>query len=255
MVTKKQLLARGINPYPRLSMEQSRRLVDLMQPFAPYTEAELEESARLQRFACALDNEQHRVLDHGYIQVMASMGDDSLIASLAVATRGHTLKDDDHAKRVISNLLHKKHLTVFEHVVFRLRIKCPVFVARQLMRYRAAVYLEDSRRHLTTPPEFYLPVSKSSGQIYTSHYNICMANYYDLLDRGEPPEQARIVLPLAMYTGYTVTLNARSLIHILDERLEPDAQWETRQYAQSIMDNVLAVTLPVTYELWKGNNQ
>ena len=198
---------------------------------------------------------RHCVLDHGYVQVMATMGDDSLIASLAVATRGHAIKDDDHTKRVISDLLRKKHLTVFEHVVFRLRIKCPVFVARQLMRYRAAVYLEDSRRHLTTPPEFYLPVSKSSGQIYTSHYNICMANYYDLLDRGEPPEQARIVLPLAMYTGYTVTLNARSLIHILDERLEPDVQWETRQYAQSIMDNVLAVALPVTYELWKEDNQ
>jgi thymidylate synthase (FAD) len=71
--------------------------------------------------------------------------------------------------------------------------------------------------------------------------------YEWLLSQGVAREQARIVLPLSLYTQFYWTVNARSLMNFLSLRLDAHAQKEIRQYAL-VIEKVFREKLPWTYE-------
>ena len=79
-----------------------------------------------------------KVLDKGFIELMASMGDDETIVD---AARLSYLKssngDDDKDKELIKLLIKNDHMSPFEQVEFQFLVKAPIFVARQWMRHRA----------------------------------------------------------------------------------------------------------------------
>jgi len=64
-------------------------------------------------------------------------------------------------------------------------------------------------------------------------YNTLMSQiasfYQEMLDKGIPAEDARMVLPNACHTSIIMSLNARSFIEICKLRTCNKAQWEIRQ--------------------------
>ncbi len=54
-VANEELLNRGVNPYPKLTIQQSRRLIYLMSGVS-LTPEQHEESGRLQRKACGMQD-------------------------------------------------------------------------------------------------------------------------------------------------------------------------------------------------------
>ena len=76
--------------------------------------------------------------------------------------------------------------------------------------------------------------------------------YKDLLRDGVAKEQARIILPLSMYSQFYFTVNARSLMNFLSLRAADDAMWEIRQYAIG-MKEMFKEVLPMTYNAWEQN--
>lgn len=66
------------------------------------------------------------------------------------------LKEGD--KKLISYLAKHKHWTPFAHTTVSLRLKAPIFVARQLGKHQVGlVWNEVSRRYVDSEPEFYEP--------------------------------------------------------------------------------------------------
>jgi thymidylate synthase (FAD) len=61
-------------------------------------------------------------------------------------------------------------------------------------------------------------------------------------------EQARIVLPVATYSECIWTASTQSIMHFLRLRLDENAQFEIREYAQAIYDITLGI-FPKTMEL------
>ena len=57
------------------------------------------------------------------------------------------------------------------------------------------------------------------------------AEYYELLSKGVPAEDARYILPQAVKSSIVVTLNARELLHVISLRGCTRAQWEIRSMA------------------------
>ena len=53
--------------------------------------------------------------------------------------------------------------------------------------------------------------------------------YKRMVDAGIPEEDARYILPNACCTNIIVTVNARELRHIAEERMCARAQWEIRE--------------------------
>ncbi|MGB9615267.1 MAG: FAD-dependent thymidylate synthase, partial [Fervidobacterium sp.] len=71
--------------------------------------------------------------------------------------------------------------------------------------------------------------------------------YKELLQEGIARELARIVLPLATYTQFYWTVNARSLMNFLNLRADSHAQWEIQQYALAIAE-IFKEKCPWSYE-------
>ena len=78
--------------------------------------------------------------------------------------------------------------------------------------------------------------------------------YEDLLERGVAKEIARNVLPVAIYTQFYWTVNARSLMNFLSLRNSETAQREIRKYAEAV-EGLFAEKMPVTHAAFVANDR
>jgi thymidylate synthase (FAD) len=78
--------------------------------------------------------------------------------------------------------------------------------------------------------------------------------YRGLLAMGVAKEQARVVLPVSMFTQFYWTVNARALMNFLSLRTHETAQRDIRQYADAVLE--LAVPeMPVTFAAWEKHDR
>ncbi|HNR68084.1 MAG TPA: FAD-dependent thymidylate synthase [bacterium] len=208
------------------------------------------------------------VLDHGFVRLVDFMGGDLAVVQAARVSVGKDITTPDRDRKLVHFLLENRHETPFEHSLFKFHIKCPIFVARQWFRHRISSYNEISGRYTEMKEEFYLPqtlrAQKNKNYVYTAleekmneellrqvenSYQQAFQLYQTLLQQGVAKEHARIVLPLALYTEFYWSVNARSLMNFLMLRSDPHAQWEIQQYAQSL-ERVFAAQMPWTHEIF-----
>ncbi|HDZ12564.1 MAG TPA: FAD-dependent thymidylate synthase, partial [Bacteroidetes bacterium] len=74
--------------------------------------------------------------------------------------------------------------------------------------------------------------------------------YEEFLAEGVAKEQARIVLPLSLYTQFYWAVNARSLMNFIKLRTDEHAQYEIRVYADTIAE-IFRQKMPWTYDAFK----
>lgn len=190
-----------------------------------------------------------QVLDKGWIELEDRLGGDATVVRAARICYQSTGSSYEADVRLIQRLMaaDPKHNTVFEHVVFRFHVKCPLFVARQWLRHRIGTFNEKSLRYCEATPDYYVP--KELDHILRAAYIKQIEDTFDfyqtLLELGVKREQARAVLPLATYTEFIWTVNAWSLMNWLHKRMDKAAQWEHRQYAEQVYE-IFEETMPVT---------
>lgn len=182
---------------------------------------------------------------------------------------GYTLgKLSDKDCKLISYLAKHKHTSCFEHQGATLRLKVPIFIARQIQRHRTFSYNEISRRYVDSPPEFYWPdkwrkradnvKQGSSDEEMPAIWNDSMRRtvgaayhmYEAALEAGMAPELARIILPQSMYTEFYMTGNLRSWDHFLQLRLDSHAQKEVQDIAMQVQD-ILTPLWPISMKALK----
>lgn len=197
------------------------------------------------------------VLDLGFVDLIDVMGTELTIVNAARVSFGkHKEEWDDRDEQLLKYLIEHRHTSPLEHMQFQFRIKCPLYIRSQWMRHRVWSYNEVSRRYTGKDiDEFYLPEyfriqSRSNHQAsinepvedsekllgeYGSHIKSAVALYKRLIEAGVCREQARGVLPQAMYTEYYGTVDLHNLLHFIELRISLDAQWEIQQYARALL--------------------
>tara|TARA_Y100001937_G_scaffold125861_1_gene193654 strand:+ start:734 stop:1462 length:729 start_codon:yes stop_codon:yes gene_type:complete len=175
-----------------------------------------------------------------------------------------TLSNAD--KKLINYLAEHKHWTPFAHPQITLRIKAPISIRTQFFKHKQGfVENEISRRYVSFEPEFYIPqwrgkpetgakqgsedfISLSGDAIwsYRDSVNSCLETYNKLLDAGVAPEQARFVLPQAMYTEWYWTGSLAAYARFYSQRIDEHAQWEIREYATAI-GNIIKPLFPYSW--------
>ena len=210
----------------------------------------------LEAVECNFSTER-KVLDHGYVEIVDIMGDDyRILQSARISTGGEAEKGEKQDRGLIRYLYKNEHLTPFEQVVVTLRVKCPIFIARQWMRHRTMSYNEYSGRYSPmiedyyTPKQFYYQSDvnhQSSGDSLEPHENESIINEYtDVLDsvRDEyetwlgdkvASEQARMITSVANYTEFYATVNLRNLFHFIELRTHHHAQYEIQVYGEALL--------------------
>ncbi len=187
------------------------------------------------------------VLDKGFIELEEWMGGDAVVSRAARICYQSTAKTPGADERLIRSELRRdpKVNTIFEHAVFRWHIKCPIFVARQLMRHRMGSFNELSLRYCIADRCYYVPAGVSDVEAYRAHMEASFDLYERLVASGWRKEQARGVLGTAVYTEFIWTVNAWSLMNWLTKRLDRAAQYEHRQYALAALQ-IWREVMPVT---------
>jgi thymidylate synthase (FAD) len=216
---------------------------------------------------------QVAVLDYGFVRLDNAMADDLSVvnaARVSFAQRSTSMSTRDEG--LIRFLMRERHGSPFEHNAFRFHIKCPIFVMREWARHRIGSFNEWSGRYSQLEPEFYLPhisdmrtqVGKPGSYTYEALpvdqaaaetvlmdtvYQEAYGTYLGLLERGVAKEVARLVLPVAIYTQFYWTVNARSLMNFLSLRNAPNAQREIRVYAEAV-ESFFEEQMPLTWSAW-----
>jgi len=166
--------------------------------------------------------------------------------------------------RLLKYLWDNKHMSPFEMVQLKFRVKAPLFISKQWMRHRTASYNEVSRRYTEENLEFFYPDEwrlqsnknkQSSYGIVNIDKNLVKANtlacvdlYEYLLSKYVTREQARMVLPQNLYTEFIFSMNLRNLMNFLEQRDSEHAQYEIRVYAVAIK-NILKELMPNFMEI------
>lgn len=177
------------------------------------------------------------VLDHGFVELVDSMGNYKSVARAARVS--YKSKSSDEAdKKLVNVLLKQGHDSPFEHAVITYHVKAPIFVARHFVRHRISSWNELSGRYTELEDEFYIPSEKRANGADVSAIEESLRKAYEtynkLISSGCTKEVARTVLPVSTYTEWFWTLNIRSLMNVLNLRAVPAAQQETREYAVAI---------------------
>lgn len=93
--------------------------------------------------------------------------------------------------------------------------------------------------------DFTIPASierdPDSAVLFQNALENLQSVYDDLLKAGLPAEDARYILPNAAETKILMTANARSLLNFFEIRTCTRAQWEIRQLARLMLDEVRTV--------------
>lgn len=163
--------------------------------------------------------------------------------------------------KLIAYLAKHNHWSPFAHTSIQLRVKAPIFVARQLVKHQVGgVWNEVSRRYVDSEPEFYFPEvwrgrptdgakQGSSGEVTHVHgvlvshgaqyaVSTALGTYNQLIDGGVAPEQARMILPQNTMTEWYWTGSLMFFARVCAQRLDPHAQAETSEVARQIADIV-----------------
>lgn len=221
------------------------------------------------------------VLPPGFIRVVDYMGDDAAIVQAARVSYGRGTKRVSEDQGLIKYLMRHRHTTPFEMCEIKLHVKLPIFVARQWIRHRMANVNEYSARYSILDKEFYLPehghlaaqtsnnaqgrgaaldaiAAKRVLEILREDAERAYANYTLLLNEsgfgetsdpswpGLARELARMTLSLNFYTQWYWKTDLHNLMHFLELRADPHAQYEIRAYAEVMLD-ILKRWVPMTH--------
>lgn len=215
-------------------------------------------------------NKEIKCLDHGFVRLVDSMGNDAAIVQAARVSYGEGTKTVREDKGLINYLLKHQHTSPFEMVEFKFHCKMPVFVGRQWIRHRTASVNEISGRYSEIKDEFYVPeldkiniqskdnkqgrgetLSKETGtlirDILIKGQLDAYQDYRSLLDEELAKELARINLPLSMYTEWYWKIDLHNLMHFLRLRMDSHAQYEIRVFADAMYEIVKEIC-PITID-------
>lgn len=195
------------------------------------------------------------------VELLHHFGDDLMIVNAARVSYNKESKEfGDKDAKLIKFLIDHKHTSPLRHPQLQFRIECPIYVERQLFKHQVGLTANSiSGRYVDffdeyEAPKLYRLQSKDSKQgsfgVIDSDLNAFFVDAVsDIIDQSEnlynimvnagiAKEQARCHLPLCLMTKFIWTGSFAAFIHLFNLRLKPDAQQETREVAQMMLDAI-----------------
>lgn len=172
-------------------------------------------------------------------------------------------------KRLIQYKRQAQHWAPFGHPHVTLRLRMPIFLARQFVKHQVGgVWSEESRRYIDDEPEFYFepvlmgrPDDVKQGAAGALSFlqnaqamtdlveatGFSAATYRRLVDGIKlAPEQAREILTLNTMTGVTWTGSLLFWSRVCNQRLDAHAQ----SAAQTLAKQIAAIVEPLYPVSW-----
>ena len=154
---------------------------------------------------------------------------------------------DEQVQNMVKKMVKLGHGSTLEHASFTFGIEgVSRVLTHQLVRHRIASYDQQSQRYVAAHGFRYItPPSIAGNPEAKARFDRVIADiraaYDELKEMGVPQEDARYVLANATETKILVTMNARTLMHFFNLRCCYRAQWEIREMAYKMLEEVKQV--------------
>lgn len=218
------------------------------------------------------------------VDYVCHMGSDINVVNAARVSFAKEAKEFDLEKdtKLINYLAKHNHWSPLAHTSISIRVKAPIFMARQFVKHQIGlVWNEESRRYIDDTPEFYKPdgwrnrpenakqgsgegvvteieyiLSPVSGEkvslpieeTYNHLVGTALDTYNMMLHSNVAPEQARMVLPQSVMTNWIWTGSLVAFARVCKLRLDSHAQKEAQELAKLIEE----VVAPLYHVSWKA---
>jgi thymidylate synthase (FAD) len=218
------------------------------------------------------------VLNDGFVCLVDLMGDDQSVVQAARVSYGEGTRKVSDDRGLIRYLMRHRHSTPFEMAEIKLLVRVPMDCWRQWIRHRTANVNEYSTRYSlaidamqTTEPGAWRtqatqnrqgsgePLSREQGEALTAaeaqFQQQARDMYEQRIELGVAREQARKDLPLSTYTEAYWKVDLHNLLHFLSLRMDSHAQWEIREYATTIGQQLVRPLFPLVWEAFVDYRQ
>jgi len=208
------------------------------------------------------DNVTPETLSAAYARISRDPAD---IGKLREKSREETAKARKSNEMIIFGL---GHASVAEHAVFNFDITgISRLAVEEVQKYRLASFTEKSQRYITLDGDFYLPeklkgtkfenkfkdLVSFQNEVYFSLYNALQADLFKKHEKliskkngkmtvdGWAKEDARYVVSMATISQFGMTVNARTLEHML-RRFRASELEEVQELAEKLYNTVHALS-------------
>lgn len=193
------------------------------------------------------------------VELLQHTGSEAMIVQAArQSTQGKNAKAVDNG-RFIGFLAGEGHLVPLEHNILTFHLEVPIFVSRQIVKYRHSSISEESGRYREMEGVFYVvdvdrpirQVGKTGDYIFEQDTELACKKarrqvrrahrwydeYLDDLASGISKEVARMEAPVNLYSSMVVSMNLIGWLHFVSQRatLAPShGQYEIAMVADAV---------------------
>lgn len=181
-----------------------------------------------------------RIIHPGF-EILTSIDKTALYTQIECAARtcykSEDKMTDQSCVTMVKNLVKRQHLAMLEHAFVTVKFICDRGVSHEVVRHRVASFAQESTRYCNYGNEkfgsnitvidistgFQYDLTKESDMKKWKIWNDAMiaaeSYYFQMLDAGATPQEARSVLPTSTKTEIIVTMNLREWMHFFNLRV------------------------------------
>ena len=163
---------------------------------------------------------------------------------------------ESSALAFVANIIKRGHEAVLEHFDITVKFICDRGVSHEIVRHRMASYCQESTRYcnyakddfgneITVIEPYYLDAQ--GLYLWRRACEAAEASYFELLNWGCTPQEARAVLPNSLKTEVVMTANLREWRHFFKLRTAPAAHPQMREVAKMLLKQMREM-VPVVFD-------
>lgn len=165
---------------------------------------------------------------------------------------------EESAKEFVRKLIERGHESVLEHESITVRFICDRSISHEIVRHRIASFSQESTRYcnygndrfgneLTFINPCFLQGNTMAYCEWCNAMEFAECAYFDMLEDGCTPQEARSVLPNSTKTEVVMTANLREWRHFLKLRTAKAAHPQMRELTVPLLKE-LQKQIPVVFD-------
>ena len=166
--------------------------------------------------------------------------------------------EDGSAAKFVANIIKRGHEAVLEHASFTVKFIVDRGISHEIVRHRIASYCQESQRYcnyakddfgkeITFIIPHYLDYGTEGFKIWKQAMKECEKAYFQMLDFGCTPQEARAVLPNSTKTELVMTANLREWRAFFKLRTSLAAHPQMREVTIPLLEELKQI-IPVIFD-------
>lgn len=170
--------------------------------------------------------------------------------------------DENSAAEFVRRLIKHGHEAVIEHYSITVRVICDRGISHEIVRHRLASYSQESTRYCNYTKDkfsnqitFIKPCFWNTGseddrkkyEIWKSAMEYAEKKYFELIEMGATPQEARSILPNSLKTELVMTMNLREWRNFFKLRTSTASHPQMREISIPLLEKFKEL-VPVVFD-------